>query len=189
MNIRFLHHRLRTLEELLARAGAALRALSAGEPAGVELTTRYLADAATAYASLGMPAAENECLVLLADVVGVRRGPAAPGRRRAAEQETARQALAESSRRLRAEFERDAATLDAARDEIGVLVHHAVENGLVDAGGAPAGDDRARAVWRVLVSAQSTRSAARLLALRVAVPDVLLLIEERTAALAAAGSV
>ena len=186
MNIQFLHHRVQTLETLLAHANTALNALSAGDPAAVELTTRFLADAAAGYASLGTSAAENECLTLRAALAGARRGPAGPGRRREAERAIARQALAQSCERLRAESERNAETLRRAREEIGVLVHHAVENGLIEAGSGSTGDDRARRIWRVLVSAQHTRSAARLLALRVAIPDVLLLIDERFAALTAA---
>lgn len=192
MNAPFLHHRLQALETLLSYANAALRAHGAHDPSSTDLTIRFLTDAATTYASLGMGVAENESLALRAEVAGARRGPGAnadpagPGRRREAERGVARWALAESGKRLRAEYERNAEILGRARDEVAVLVHHAVEDALVDTASEPASDGGARRIWRVLISEQSTRSAARLLALRVALPDVLLLIDERFTALTTA---
>lgn len=185
MNAPFLHRRLQALETVLSAANVALRAHSAGDPAAVPGTIGFLTDAAAVYAGQGMATAENECLSLRAAVTGARPEPGSAGRREA-QRGAARWAMAESSRRLRTELDRTTETLGRARDEIGVLMHHAVENGLLDPDGDPADEEGARRVWRVLVTAPGTRSAARLLALRVAIPDVLLLIDDRRAALAAA---
>lgn len=179
----FLHDRQDRLETLLGASTSALRTHTARDLGTAQVVSAFLDDSAAQYRTLGLSSGENELVGLLAQFTSAREGvdpltsQRVTTRRREMERGVALRVLLIAAERLRTDLAADRAVLDGSREQLAPLVLHALAHGMVVPGpdGAIA-QDGLEQMWRRLLNDEQTASTARLVAMQVAAPDVLLLL-------------
>lgn len=185
----FFHARQRQLEQLLGESTALWQRFQERDPGLEAALDGWLGRAAVELKALSLAAAENECAALRGQWAAAREGidpfrrELVGTHRRAMRRTVALHVLDALSSRLRELLAQAEAALGQGRQLLQPIVLAALNAGSVDAP-TLGGQDQAliEALWRRLLVDPGVAPAARHVALTVALPDVLLLIEDLLAA-------
>jgi hypothetical protein len=179
----FMHHRLQGLEQLLQSANIALRAHTDRDPGLGAVVVAYLNDAITAYHGFGIPDAENEMVVLKAQVAEARDGvnpltlERVTTRRREMQRTVALHVLQASGERLRADYADVRRSLTELRDRLSPLALYALQKGLVpSASSRDLTQSELEQLWQALMVDPESQPAARRVALGATTIDALLVL-------------
>lgn len=186
----FLHDRGQRFEQLIESSTSALRSYTSRDLGCSDVVLAFLDGAAAEYRAMGLSSGENELVSLLAQFTSAHEGvdpmtsERVTVRRREMERGIALRVLLLAGERLRTDVDGVQAALDHAREQLAPLVLHAFASGFVVPG--PDGtltQPELEKMWLRLLNDPEAAPAARLVALQVAAPDVLLLLADLLASL------
>lgn len=178
-----LHHdRLQRFEDLLEVSSEAMRSYSDAELGYADSVGDFLARAGAEYSSMGLADAENTMRALHAELVSARRGVNAltservTGRRREFERSVALRGLLQSAERLRADCASTREVLAETRESLIPVLLFAIEKGLVPTREGELSQAELEQAWKLLLAHPESRTAARMLAMKVSSPDIVILL-------------
>lgn len=176
------HDRLQRFEDLLESSSEALRSYSVPELGYADCVGDFLARAGAEYSSMGIAEAENAMRALHAELASARRGANAltservTGHRREFERSVALRGLLQSGERLRADCASTRAVLTETRESLIPVLLFAIEKGLIPPREGELSQAELERVWKLLLAHPESRNAARMLAMRVSSPDIVILL-------------
>ena len=181
----FLHQRLQAVARLQAASSAVLAKYNRLDLDLAPALSAFLDEAVQTYRALNQASTENRMLALQAQTVSAAHGThpdtleQVASHRRALQRAVALRVLQQSAEQLRADIERDQRALDEARTQLRPMLLAAIQHGLV----APQQRKALSAaqldkLWLAIVAHPELQLAARQLAMRTSVHDLLLLLAE-----------
>ena len=181
----FLHQRLQALARLQATSSAVLAKYNRLDLDLAQALAAFLDEAVQTYRALNQAGTENRLLALQAQTVSAAHGThpdtleQVASHRRALQRAVALRVLQQSAEQLRADIERDQRALDEARAQLRPMLLAAFQHGLValPQRKAPSAAQLGK-LWLAMVAHPELQLAARQLALRASVHDLLLLLAE-----------
>lgn len=188
----FLHARLQQLDAALTAGTALWQLYRLRDPALEAALGDWLTDTAASLKRLSLTAAENECASLQGQWAAARehidpfRREVVDTQRRALRRVVALHVMETLGARLRELRAQAEAALQRTREPIQALVLAALQRGLIDAAVLGSPDQAALdGLWRRIRAEPDFANAAHGVAISLALPDVLLLLDESLAALRA----
>jgi hypothetical protein len=181
----FLHARAQQLQSALS-AGTAVWQRYHERDLGLDAALgAWLAQCAGTLKALSLTGAENECAALQGQWAAAREGidpfrrEAVGSHRRSLRRIVALHVLDTLGARLRELLAQTEAGLAQGRTQLQPIVLAIMQAGLLNgAGSGPLDQARVEALWRRIQSEPGLAAAARQVSLSIALPDVLLLLEE-----------
>ena len=181
----FLHQRLQALTRLQALSSAVLTKFNRLDLDLAAALSSFLDEAVQTYRALNQAGAENRLLALQAQTVSAAHGThpdtlaQVASHRRALLRAVALRVLQQSAEQVRTDIERDQRALDEARTQLRPMLLAAYQHGLLALRQRkPYSAAQLDKLWLAMVAHPELQLAARQLALRTSVHDLLLLLAE-----------